>query len=388
MTAGESHGPALVAVIEGMPAGVAVGVGDVELALARRRAGHGRGARMRLETDRVRLLAGVWRGATLGSPVAVEIANAEWPQWERTMSPHPGPPPPEARAEPLTRPRPGHADLPGMLKFGHTDARAILERASARETAARVAVGAFASALLDQALGVRIVAHVVRVGQVAADDGGPRPGPSDAPALDSSPLRTLDSGLAARMTAEIDAARADGDTVGGVVEVLAYGVPVGLGAHTQADRRLDARLAGALMSIPAVKGVEIGDGMGVGGARGSATHDEITLDAGRVARASNHAGGVEGGMSNGEVLWARAAVKPIPTLPRALRTVDMRDGTPAVAHHQRSDTSAVAPAAVVAEAMVALVLAEAAVEKFGGDSLAEMRDNVAAYRARVEARHG
>ncbi|MDR1152200.1 MAG: chorismate synthase [Bifidobacteriaceae bacterium] len=387
-TAGESHGRALIAMIEGLPADVALTSTDIAAGLARRRAGHGRGARMALERDEVTLTAGVWRGRTLGSPIAIEIANTEWPAWREVMSPDPGPIPDGERAEPLRRPRPGHADLPGMLKYGHEDARAVLERSSARETAARVAAGTVAAALLDQALGVRIVAHVVRLGAVAADDAGPRPTPADAPALDASPLRTLDGALAARMMAESDAVREAGDTVGGVVEVLAYGVPVGLGSHVQADRRLDARLAGALMSIQAVKGVEIGDGMAAGGARGSRGHDEILLEGGRLVRASNHAGGIEGGISTGQVIQARIAVKPIPTVPRALRTVDMATGQSATAHHQRSDTSAVVPAAVVAEAMCALVLAGAALEKFGGDNLTQMRDAIDAYRAHVRKRRG
>jgi chorismate synthase len=351
---------------------------------------------MSFEADEVRVLGGLWRGLTLGSPVAIEIANSEWPRWERTMSVDPAPVPDEARAAPLRRPRPGHADLAGMLKYGHDDARAVLERSSARETAARVALGAVAAALLDQVFGVRIVAHVVRLGSVAASDAAPRPGPSHAATLDASPVRTLDTDLERRMIAEVDAVREAGDTIGGVVEVLAYGVPVGLGSHVHADRRLDARLAGALMSIPAVKAVEIGDGMALGAARGSAAHDEIlrrpdsppTTAGPHLIRASNHAGGIEGGISNGEVIVARVAVKPIPTVPRALRTVDLHTGEPALAHHQRSDASAVVPAAVVAEAMVALVLADAAVEKFGGDHLDEMRDHIAAYRRRVERRGG
>ncbi|MDR1426144.1 MAG: chorismate synthase [Bifidobacteriaceae bacterium] len=393
MTAGESHGPALVAVMEGMPAGVALTSGDIEAALARRRAGHGRGARMGFEADRLRMVSGLWRGQTLGSPIALEIANSEWPKWEQILSPDPAPDPApvldDARAAPLTRPRPGHADLPGMLKYGHTDARAVLERSSARETAARVALGAVAAALLDQALGVRIVAHVVRLGAVSRDDDGPRPGPDARASLDASPMRTLDGALAQRMMAEIDTARAAGDTVGGVVEVLAYAVPVGLGSHVHADRRLDGALAAALMSIQAVKGVEIGDGMAVGQARGSQAHDEIVRDdTGRLTRTANHAGGIEGGISNGQTIVARIGVKPIPTVPRALRTVDLATGEATTAHHQRSDISAVVPAAVVAEAMTALTLAEAATVKFGGDRLDEMRDNVAAYRARVDARNG
>jgi chorismate synthase len=390
LTAGESHGPGLVAILEGVPAGVSVTSADLGAALARRRAGHGRGARMGFERDEVRLLGGVRHGVTLGGPVAVEIANSEWPKWELVMAPDPvsvevlaG----LARAEPLTRPRPGHADLAGMQKYGHTDARPILERASARETAARVALGRVASAVLAQAYGVSVVSHVVRIGGVVAPEDGELPGPGDAAAVDASPVRAFDPEVSRLMVAEIDAAKADADTLGGVVEVLAYGLPPGLGSHVHWDRRLDARLAAALMSVPAIKGVALGDGFASAARRGSQAHDEIELDPeGRLRRRTGRAGGVEGGMSTGEVLRARAAMKPISSIPRALDTVDVSDGKPAKAISQRSDTCAVPAAGVVAEAMVALVLAEAALEKFGGDSLAETRRNFLAYLDALSAR--
>ncbi|MDR1634528.1 MAG: chorismate synthase [Bifidobacteriaceae bacterium] len=377
LTAGESHGPAILGVLEGIPAGIQVEPEDIAQALARRRAGHGRGARMGFEADQVTVLGGIWRGATTGGPVAISIANSEWPKWRDVMSPEAGPAPDSARAAELTRPRPGHADLAGMLKYGHTDARAILERSSARETAARVAIGAVAEAFLEQALGVQIVSWVVRLGGLTAS--GPAPAPEDAAALDASPVRTLDPAAALAMTARIDEAKQAGDTLGGAVEVIAYGVPVGLGSHVQADRRLDAELAGALMGIQAIKAVEIGLGVEVANRPGSQAHDPITRRGGRVARLSNHAGGIEGGMSNGEPVVVRATMKPIPTVPHALATIDTTTGAPAPAHHQRSDTTAVPAAAVVAQAMVALVLARAALEKFGGDSLAEVRRNAEGY---------
>ena len=382
LTAGESHGPALVGVLEGLPAGVRITTGDLVTALARRRLGHGRGARMSFEADEVELLGGVRHGHTLGGPVAVRVANSEWPKWQTVMSPDPVDPAELdglARNAPLTRPRPGHADLVGMQKYGFTDARPVLERASARETAARVALGTVAAAFLDQALGGRLVSHVVAIGAVEA----PRdvlPSPGDAQRLDTDPVRCLDPAASAAMVAEIDAARRDGDTVGGVVEVLGYGVPPGLGSHVHWDRRLDARLAAALMGIQAVKGVEVGDGFLTARRRGSQAHDEIDRDAdGRVRRLSGRAGGTEGGMSTGEVLRVRAAMKPISTVPRALSTVDVLTGEPAKAINQRSDVCAVPAAGVVAEAMVALVLADAALEKFGGDSLVETRRNAEAY---------
>ena len=386
LTAGESHGPALVGVLEGMPAGVGLVTSDVDQALARRRLGYGRGARMSFEQDQVRLVGGVRHGLTQGGPVAIEVANTEWPKWEQVMAADPVDDAALSRGRnaPLTRPRPGHADLVGMRKYGFADARPVLERASARETAARVALGAVAARLLEQAAGVRLVSHVVAIGTVAVPDGAPSPGPDDVGALDDDPVRCFHAETSAAMVAEIDAARADGDTLGGVVEVLAFGVPSGLGSYVQADRRLDARLAAELMGIQAVKGVEVGDGFTTARRRGSAAHDEIEPGPdGHLVRRTNRAGGVEGGMSDGETVRVRAAMKPISTVPRALDTVDVATGEPAKAQHQRSDVCAVPPAAVVAEAMVALVLAQALLDKTGGDSLAEVRRNLAAYLAAV-----
>jgi chorismate synthase len=382
LTAGESHGRALSAICDGVPAGVRITSQDVAGALARRRAGYGRGARMKFEQDEVELTGGVRHGVTLGGPVAIRVGNTEWPKWETVMSPDPVPAgelEKQARNAPLSRPRPGHADLAGMQKYGFTDARPILERASARETAARVALGEVARHLLEQALGVRILSHVVQLGSVEVPAGTPLPAPEDLARIDEDPVRCLDATASAAMVAEVDAARKDGDTLGGVVEVLAYGLPPGLGSHTQWDRRLDARLAGALMSVQAIKGVALGDGFTTAGRRGSGAHDEISLTAGGIRRETNRAGGVEGGMTTGELLRVRAAMKPISTVPRALSTVDVLTGEPAKAINQRSDVTAVPAAGVVAEAMVALVLAEAAVEKFGGDSVEEMRRNAEAY---------
>ncbi|HZN17016.1 MAG TPA: chorismate synthase [Micromonosporaceae bacterium] len=381
LTAGESHGPALVAVIEGVPAGVSVTSADVARELARRRLGYGRGARMSFERDQVEIVGGVRHGVTLGGPVAVSVANSEWPKWRVVMAADPVDPAELAglaRNAPLTRPRPGHADLAGMQKYGHTDARPVLERASARETAARVAVGTVAKALLRQGLGIEVVSHVVALGPVEVKPGT-RPTPADAAQVDADPVRCLDPDASTRMVAEVDAAKRDADTLGGVVEVLAYGVPPGLGAHTQWDRKLDARLAAALCSIQAIKGVEIGDGFTQARSRGSVAHDEIVPTPEGVRRVSDRAGGLEGGMTTGEPLRVRAAMKPISSLNRPLSTVDVATGEPATAINQRSDVCAVPAAAVVAEAMVALVLAEAATEKFGGDSLAELRRNVAGY---------
>ena len=384
LTAGESHGRALVAIIEGVPAGVQVATADIAAALARRRAGYGRGARMKFEQDEVEITAGVRHGRTLGGPVAIRVANTEWPKWETVMSPDPVDPARLAglaRAAPLTRPRPGHADLVGMQKYGHDDARPVLERSSARETAARVALGEVARRFLRQALGVEIVSHVIAIGQVTAAEGS-IPVPGDTGRTDADPVRCLDPATSEKMVAEIDAARQDGDTLGGVVEVAAYGLPPGLGSHVHWDRKLDARLAGALMSIHAIKGVEIGDGFETAARRGSAAHDEIepagTHGPG-VRRRTNRSGGIEGGISTGELLRVRAAMKPISTVPRALDTVDVSTGEPAKAISQRSDVTAVPAAGVVAEAMVALVLADAAAEKFGGDSLAETRRNLQGY---------
>jgi len=381
LTAGESHGPALVAILDGVPAGVALTTAEVAAELARRRLGYGRGARMSFERDEVEFVGGVRHGRTLGGPVAVRVANSEWPKWSTVMAPDPVDADllaAQARNAPLTRPRPGHADLAGMQKYGHTDARPVLERASARETAARVAVGTVAKALLRQGLGVELVSHVVELGSVVAAPGVP-PVPADTAALDADPLRCLDPAASARMVAEVDAARRDADTLGGVVEVLAYGVPPGLGSHTQWDRRLDSRLAAALMSIQAIKGVEIGDAFTQARSRGSVAHDEIDPTPAGVRRRTDRAGGLEGGMTSGEPVRVRAAMKPISSLNRALSTVDVVTGAPATAINQRSDVCAVPAAAVVAEAMVALVLADAAVEKFGGDSVAELRRNLAGY---------
>ncbi|HLU45849.1 MAG TPA: chorismate synthase [Natronosporangium sp.] len=381
LTAGESHGSALVAILEGVPAGVSVTTEDVTRELARRRLGYGRGARMTFEQDQVEIIGGVRHGVTLGSPVAIRVANTEWPKWEKVMAADPVDPDELvglARNAPLTRPRPGHADLAGMQKYGFTDARPVLERASARETAARVALGTVAKALLRQGLGVEVLSHVVALGPIEVDPGT-RPQPGDQERIDADPLRCLDPRASAAMVAEVDAAKRDADTLGGVVEVLAYGVPPGLGSHVQWDRKLDARLAAALCSIQAIKGVEIGDAFTQARVRGSVAHDEIVPGADGVRRVTNRAGGLEGGITNGELLRIRAAMKPISSLNRALDTVDITTGEPAKAINQRSDVCAVPAAAVVAEAMVALVLAEAVLEKFGGDSLAELRRNVTNY---------
>jgi chorismate synthase len=382
LTAGESHGPALVAILEGLPAGVHVTTSEIAAALARRRLGYGRGARMSFEQDEVTVLGGVRHGVTLGSPIAIQIGNTEWPKWEQVMAADPvdaeilaG----LARDAPLTRPRPGHADLAGMQKYGFADARPVLERASARETAARVSLGAVTAAFLRQALGVRAVSHVVEIGSVAAPSGL-TPTPDDMARVDADPVRCLDPDTSKRMVEEIDVCHKVGDTLGGVVEVVAHDVPPGLGSHVHWDRRIDARLAAALMSIQAIKGVEIGDGFALARSRGSVAHDEIVRAAeGSLARASGRSGGTEGGMSTGSLLRVRAAMKPISTVPRALRTVDVSTGEPTTAHHQRSDVCAVPAAAVVAEAMVALVLADVALEKFGGDSVAETARNARAY---------
>ena len=381
LTAGESHGRALMAICEGVPAGVEVATADIAAALARRRAGYGRGARMKFEQDEVELTGGVRHGRTLGGPVALRIGNTEWPKWETVMSPDPVDEfvlADQARNAPLTRPRPGHADLAGMQKYGFDEARAVLERASARETAARVALGEVARRFLRQALGAEIVSHVVALGSVRAPDGL-APLPDDLDRVDSDPVRCLDPEASAAMQAEIDTAKREGDTLGGIVEVVVYGLPPGLGSHVHWDRRLDGRLAGALMSIQAIKGVEIGDGLTTAGRRGSQAHDEMKNTEAGVRRLTNRAGGIEGGMSTGEPIRARAAMKPISTVPRALATVDVRTGEPAKAINQRSDVTAVPAAGVVAEAMVALIVADAALEKFGGDSVAETTRNYDSY---------
>ncbi|MFD3357468.1 chorismate synthase [Streptomyces fradiae] len=381
LTAGESHGPALVAVLEGLPAGVPVTTEAVAGHLARRRLGHGRGARMAFERDEVAFLGGVRHGLTLGSPVAITVGNTEWPKWERVMAADPVDPEVLAglaRNAPLTRPRPGHADLAGMQKYGFTEARPVLERASARETAARVALGAVARSYLRETAGIEVVSHVVELASAKAPSGL-IPRPADVAALDADPVRCLDPEASKAMVAQIDRAHRDGDTLGGVVEVLAHGVPPGLGSHVHWDRRLDARLAAALMGIQAIKGVEVGDGFDLARVPGSRAHDEIVAADGRIGRASGRAGGTEGGLSTGEPLRVRAAMKPIATVPRALRTVDVATGEAAAAHHQRSDVCAVPAAGIVAEAMVALVLADAVAEKFGGDSVPETRRNVRSY---------
>ena len=381
LTAGESHGPALVAVLDGVPAGIEITSVEIGRELARRRLGYGRGARMSFEQDEIEIIGGVRHGLTLGSPVAIRVANSEWPKWQTVMAADPVDPAElatQARNAPLTRPRPGHADLAGMQKYGHTDARPILERASARETAARCAVGTVAKALLAQGLGIEILSHVVELGSVIAKPGL-QPVPGDRDRIDADPLRCLDPEASARMVAEVDQAKREADTLGGIVEMIAYGVPPGLGSHTQWDRKLDSRLAAALMSIQAIKGVEIGDAFTQARSRGSVAHDEIMPTATGIRRLTDRAGGLEGGITSGEPVRVRAAMKPISSLNRALATVDVSTGEPATAINQRSDVAAVPAAAVVGESMVALVLAEAAVEKFGGDSVAEIRRNVAAY---------
>ncbi len=382
LTAGESHGPALTAIIEGVPADIAITTADIDRELARRRLGVGRGARMKFEQDAVTIKGGVRHGRTMGGPIAIEVANSEWPKWDRIMSPDPVDPDEIAslaRNAPLTRPRPGHADMVGMQKYGFDDARPVLERASARETAARVALGAVARQFLRQVANIELVSHVVQIGSVTSSGTAT---PSDAESIDSNPVRCLDPIAAEAMEAEISAAHRDGDTLGGVVEVVVTGLPPGLGSHTHWDRRLDSKLAGALMGIQAIKGVEVGDGFTLAGMRGSLAQDEMFPDGhGGVSRSSGKSGGTEGGMSTGEVLRVRAAMKPISTIPKALRTVDTSTGEEAVAINQRSDVCAVPAAGIVTEAMVALVLAESMLEKFGGDSLSECQRNINGYLA-------
>ncbi|GAA1152669.1 chorismate synthase [Nesterenkonia lutea] len=382
LTSGESHGKSLIGIIEGLPAGVELNTSHIDKTLARRRLGYGRGARMKFERDKVQLLAGVRHGTTMGGPLTIEIANTEWPKWEKVMSADPVDPAEiegQARSAPLTRPRPGHADYPGMQKYGFTEARSVLERASARETATRVALGTAASQLLN-ALGITTVSHTAAVGAVSVPEDSGLPTAADVEVLDADPLRCFHPQTSEAMVAEVDAAHKAGETLGGLVEVIVDGVPPGLGSYVHWDRRLDSRLAGALMSIQAIKGVEIGDGFRTAARRGSEAHDEIALnDEGRVIRTTNRAGGIEGGMSNGESVRVRAAMKPIATVPRPLRTVDTATGEATTAHHQRSDVCAVPAAGVVAEAMVSLVIAQAVLEKFGGDSLAEVKRNLASY---------
>jgi chorismate synthase len=379
-TAGESHGRGLVGILEGIPAGLAVSRERIDAELRRRMGGYGRGARMKIEADQIEWLAGVRAGETLGSPIAMLVWNRDWEHWQDVMAPDADAPGAERRRQ-VTRPRPGHADLAGALKYDRADARDILERASARETVARVACGAVAKLLLEQ-FGMEIGSHVVELGGVVAGPSDPLPTPLN-PAADRSPVRCLDPEAEREMIARIDAAKAAGDTLGGVVEVIALGVPVGLGSHVSWDAKLDGRLAQALMSIPAVKGVELGLGFGAARRKGSEVHDEILPG---FARASNRAGGTEGGMTTGEPLVARVAMKPISTLMSPLRTVDLRSGDPAQAQSERSDVTAVPAMGVIAEAMVALVLAQALLEKFGGDSLAETKRNFAGYVAQIRAR--
>lgn len=388
LTAGESHGPSLVAILEGLPAHVRITSEQIGDALARRRLGYGRGARMKFERDEVTIVGGVRHGESQGGPVAIEVGNTEWPKWETVMSADPVDPEileKQARNAPLTRPRPGHADLAGMQKYDFEDARPILERASARETAARVALGAVASAFLEQTVGARILSHVIELGGVRTT-GAELPAPDDVAGLDEDPVRCFDADSSKLMVERIDQAHKDGDTLGGVVEVVVYGLPPGLGSHVHWDRRLDARLAGALMGIQAIKGVEVGDGFELAATPGSQAHDEILATEAGIRRASGRSGGTEGGMTTGEVLRVRAAMKPIATVPRALRTIDVATGEEAVAHHQRSDVCAVPAAGIVAEAMVALVLADAVLEKFGGDSVAETKRNADAYLANIRYR--
>jgi len=384
LTAGESHGPELVAFMEGLPAGVPVSRAAIQADLARRKLGYGRGSRMKFEEDELTISAGVRHGLSMGSPIAVRIGNTEWPKWIEVMSAEPIELTEKSRGRgaALTRPRPGHADLVGMQKYGFDEARPILERASARETAARVALGAIARSFLGE-LGIRLVSHTLSIGPVQVPSGSALPSPDDVEALDADPLRCFDSATSELMVAEVDAAKKDGDTLGGIVEVLAYGLPPGLGSHVQWDRRLDGKLAQALMSIQAIKGVEVGDGFETTRRRGSAAHDELFAASEGITRASDKAGGTEGGMSTGTVLRVRAGMKPIATVPHALRTIDVATGEAATAHHQRSDVCAVPAAGVVAEAMVAIVLAESMLDKFGGDNVAETRRNLQGYLAAI-----
>ncbi len=384
LTAGESHGPELVAILEGMPAGVPISPEQIQADMHRRSLGYGRGARMKFEQDELSLSGGIRFGLTMGSPIALRIGNTEWPRWTEVMSPVPVDTEslPKGRGAALTRPRPGHADLVGMQKYDFPEARNVLERASARETAARVALGAVARAFL-AGLGIELLSHTLSIGPVRVPGDAALPMPSDVARLDDDPLRCFDAATSAEMVAEVDRAHEDGDTLGGVVEVLAYGLPPGLGSYTHWDRRLDSQLAAALMGIQAIKGVELGDGFETARRRGSAAHDELVMGDDGITRLSDRAGGTEGGMSTGTLLRVRAAMKPISTVPHALRTVDVATGAAAEAHHQRSDVCAVPAAGVVAEAMVALVLANSVLEKFGGDSLAETKRNLDAYLAAI-----
>lgn len=379
ITAGESHGPELIGVIEGLPAGVEILEADLQSALARRRLGYGRGARMKFEQDLINISAGVRFGLSQGGPVAIRIANTEWPKWETVMSAAPvaedqltG-----ARAAPLTKPRPGHADFTGMQKYGFDEARPVLERASARETATRVALGAVAQKFLEE-LGIRLVTHTVAIG-TALNSSTELPGPKDVAALDENPVRCFDKEASETMVAEIDDCHSTGDTIGGVCETLVYGCPPGLGSYVHADRRLDSQLAAAVMGIQAMKSVEIGDGLETTRRRGSVAHDEIVNSEAGVKRLTDRAGGIEGGMTNGEIVRVRAGMKPISTVPKALQTIDTGSGEATTAHHQRSDVCAVPASGIVVEAMVALVIANSVLEKFGGDSVQETKRNMDAY---------
>ena len=388
LTAGESHGPALSAIIEGIPAHVLVSSKEIDADLSRRRLGFGRGARQNFEADKITITGGIRHGITQGGPIAIQIANSEWPKWEKIMSADPVPEADVkdlARNAPLTRPRPGHADLVGMQKFNFSDARPILERASARETAARVALGAVARAFLKQSVGVELLSHVVTIGEVSVPDGYKLPTMSDRARIDEDPVRCADAKTSAAIVKEIEAAHKDGDTLGGVVEVLAYNLPPGLGSYTQWNKRLDARLAGALMGIQAIKGVELGDGFQTAKRRGSVAHDEIEKNAkGEITRRTDRAGGTEGGISTGQVLRVKVAMKPISTVPKALDTIDVSTGEAAKAINQRSDVCAVPASGIVAEAMTALVLADAVLEKFGGDSVQETKRNFENYMKSLE----
>ena len=388
LTAGESHGPALSAIVEGIPAHVEITSKDIDFDLSRRRLGFGRGARQNFEADKITITGGIRLGLSQGGPIAIQIANSEWPKWEKVMSADPVPNEEIkdlARNAPLTRPRPGHADLVGMQKYNFSDARPILERASARETAARVALGAVARAFLKQSIGIEILSHVVSIGQVSVDENYELPTIKDKSRIDEDPVRCADKKVSEAIVKEIEAAHRDGDTLGGVVEVLAFNLPPGLGSHTHWDKRLDARLAGAMMGIQAIKGVEIGDGFTTAKRRGSVAHDEIEKNkAGKIVRRTDRAGGTEGGMSNGEILRVRVAMKPISTVPKALDTIDVATGEAAKAINQRSDVCAVPAAGIVAEAMAALVLADAVLEKFGGDSVQETKRNFENYIKTLE----
>jgi chorismate synthase len=383
LTAGESHGQALSAILEGIPASVIITSADIDKHLARRRLGFGRGARQSFEADKITILGGVRLGLTQGGPIAIQVGNSEWPKWEKVMSADPIDPSEIenlARNAPLTRPRPGHADLVGMQKYNLDDARPILERASARETAARVALGAVARAFLEQSVGITILSHVLSIGSARVPDTAPLPNENDMDRIDLDEVRCADRSSSEAMIKEIESAHRDGDTLGGVIEVLAFNMPPGLGSHVHWDRRLDSKLAAAVMGIQAIKGVEIGDGFTTATRRGSVAHDEIEKNAqGAIVRRTDRAGGTEGGMSNGEILRVRAAMKPISTVPKALDTIDVATGEAAKAINQRSDVCAVPAAGVVAEAMVALVLAEVVLEKFGGDSVTETKRNFDSY---------